>query len=77
MRYVTYSVGEGLCNRLRIHLIAHAYALHAKATFVLDWPTVQAFGARYEDLFFFDQWHGVGQQRLRTSGPAVIEAKEN
>ncbi len=51
MRYVTYSVGEGLCNRLRIHLIAHAYALHAKATFVLDWPTIQAFGARYEDLF--------------------------
>ena len=51
MRYVTYSVGEGLCNRLRIHLIAHAYALHAKAKLVLDWPTVQAFGARYTDLF--------------------------
>jgi hypothetical protein len=51
MRFVTYSVGEGLCNRLRIHLIAHAYALHAKAILVLDWPTVQAFGARYQELF--------------------------
>jgi len=50
-RYVTYTAEEGLGNRLRVHLLAHAFALASGRTMVLDWSVVQACGARFSDLF--------------------------
>jgi hypothetical protein len=48
---VTYDAVEGLGNRLRIHLVAHAYALHTSRKLLLDWKIVKAFGVRFSDLF--------------------------
>lgn len=51
MRFVTYAAAEGLGNRLRLHLIAHAYAMRCGAPLIVDWPVVKACGATYSDLW--------------------------
>ena len=50
-RFVTYDAREGLGNRVRTHLVAHAYALHTGRQLVVDWDVYHAFGARFGDVF--------------------------
>lgn len=50
-RFVTYDAFEGLGNRLRSHLWAHAYALHTHRRLVVDWPRRHACWATFGELF--------------------------
>lgn len=67
MRYVTYIAVEGLCNRLRTHFVAHAYALHTKRQFFVDWSVVKAFGVRYSDLFELNSFPEFNRYSLNST----------
>lgn len=48
---MSYVAVEGLGNRLRTHLVAHAYAISRNKKFVVNWEAKKAFGAKFSDLF--------------------------
>lgn len=50
-RWVTYVATEGIGNRLRIHYLVAAYALHRKIPMVLAWHKNHACGAEFDELF--------------------------
>ncbi|MBE9046260.1 hypothetical protein IQ255_17915 [Pleurocapsales cyanobacterium LEGE 10410] len=51
VRYVIYNNHDGLANRLRLHCLAHAYALKTKRKLVIDWKRNVYCYATYHDLF--------------------------
>lgn len=62
--FVSYVACEGLGNRIRTHLVAHAYALHTGRRLAVDWAVVQAFGARFSDLFQLNDVIEMGRWSL-------------
>lgn len=50
-RYITYTNNHGLANRLRLHVMAHAYALYRKRQLVVNWKRNASCYATYHDLF--------------------------
>jgi hypothetical protein len=51
MPAVTYLCHAGLANRLRVHLVAHAYALRHGRALHVHWPANEHFSAAFTDLF--------------------------
>ncbi|MCC7192978.1 MAG: hypothetical protein IT444_09385 [Phycisphaeraceae bacterium] len=51
LHYVTYSEPSGLANRLRLHCLAHAYALKTGRKLVTNWKRNSHCFATYRDLF--------------------------
>ena len=49
--YVTYDGLDGLANRLRLHFLAHAYALQSRRRLVTQWVRNENCYAGYHDLF--------------------------
>ncbi len=50
-RYATYENHDGLGNRLRLHAVAHAYALRTGRKLVVGWRRNTACHAAFDDLF--------------------------
>lgn len=50
-RYVTYTDQSGLANRIRMHCIAHAYALKTGRKLIVNWKRNKSCFAKYHDIF--------------------------